>query len=90
MEAVLNKPFNGAQIELIQILAQDFDTEELMELRKVLIAFRFRLVEERAERIAQNKGWTTEQINQMSQEHHRTPYVAQQKNDRKNQQNGEH
>ena len=50
MEAVLNKPFNGAQIELIQILAQDLDTNELMELRKVLIAFRFRLVEERAER----------------------------------------
>lgn len=71
MEAVLNKPFNGAQIELIQILAQDLDTNELMELRKVLIAFRFRLVEERAERIAQSKGWTTEHINQMSQEHHR-------------------
>ena len=71
MEAVLNKPFNGAQIELIQILAQDLDTNELMALRKVLIAFRFRLVEERAERIAQSKGWTTEHINQMSQEHHR-------------------
>ena len=70
-KSLLNKPFNGAQIELIQILAQDLDTAELTELRKVLIAFRFRLVEERAERIAQNKGWTTEHINQMSQGHHR-------------------
>ena len=90
MEAVLNKPFNTAQIELIQLLAQDLETQELMELRKILIAFRFRLVEQRAERIAQAKGWTEEQINQMSQEHNRTPYKAKQKADYQNKQNTKH
>ena len=76
MEAVLNKPFNAAQIELIQLLAQDLETQELMDLRALLLNFRFRLVEQRAERIAQANNWTEEQINQMSQEHHRTPYKA--------------
>ena len=76
MEAVLNTPFNAAQIELIQLLATDLETEKLMELRKVLIAFRFRLVEERAERIAKAKDWTVAQINQMSEEHNRTSYKA--------------
>ena len=80
MEAVLNKPFNAAQIELIQLLANDLENSELAELRKMLIAFRFKLVEERAERIAQAKGWTEEKINLMSQEHHRTPYTAKEKN----------
>ena len=80
MEAVLNKPFNAAQIELIQLLASDLESTELMELRKMLVAFRFRIVEERAERIAQAKGWTAEKINSMSQEHHRTPYKAKGKN----------
>ncbi len=79
MEAVMNKPFNTAQIELIQLLAQGLDNHELVELRKILVAFRFRLVEERAERIALAKGWSEEQINQMSQEHLRTPYKAKQK-----------
>ena len=51
METVLNKPFNVAQVELIQLLAQDLDRDELASLRKLLIAFRFKLVEERAERI---------------------------------------
>ncbi len=88
MEVVLNKPFNTAQIELIQLLAQDLDTQELMELRKILVAFRFRLVEQRAERIAQTKGWTDEQINQMSQEHYRTPYKAIQKAPSPTKQNG--
>jgi thermostable 8-oxoguanine DNA glycosylase len=90
MEAVLNKPFNSAQIELIQLLAQDLDNRELMELRKILVAFRFRLVEERAERIAHAKGWSDEQINQMSQEHLRTPYRAKQKALAQNKQNGKH
>ena len=76
MEAVLNKPFNAAQIELIQLLAQDLETQELMDLRALLLNFRFRLVEQRAERIAEANNWTEEQINQMSQEHHRTPYKA--------------
>ena len=80
--------FNAAQVELIQLLANDLNNEELTELRKVLIAFRFRLVEERAEKIAKNKGWTEEQINAMSQEHHRTPYRAKEKAQVSQQQNG--
>ena len=79
MEAVLNKPFNRAQIELIQLLAQDLEAQELVELRQVLVTFRFRLVEQRAERIAQSKNWTDEQIDQMSKQHNRTPYKAKQK-----------
>ena len=71
MNNILDKPFNAAQIELIQLLANDLDSNELVELRQLLISFRFRLVEERAERIAKTKGWSEEQINQMSQEHHR-------------------
>ncbi len=66
MPAVLNTPFNAAQIELIQLLANDLETNELNELRKVLIAFRFRLVEERAELIAKTKGWSNADINLLS------------------------
>ena len=82
MEAVLNKPFNAAQIELIQLLAQDLESQELVELRKILVAFRFKLVRQRAQRIAQANNWTEAQINAMSQEHLRTPYKAKQKNDK--------
>lgn len=82
MEAVLNKPFNAAQIELIQLLAQDLESQELVELRKILVAFRFKLVRQRAQRIAQANNWTEAQINAMSQEHRRTPYKAKQKNDK--------
>jgi hypothetical protein len=60
MEAVLNKPFNAAQIELMQLLPDDLEEEELIELRKMLVAFQFRLAEERAERVSQSKNDCTE------------------------------
>lgn len=59
MEAVLNKPFNAAQIELMRLLEDDLEEMELAELRKMLVAFRLRLDEERAERMAETK-WTVE------------------------------
>lgn len=76
MKTLLNKPFNDAQVELIQLLAQDLNSDELAELRKLLVSFRFRLVEQRAEQITQNKAWTNEEINNLSKKHLRTPYAA--------------
>lgn len=76
MKTLLNKPFNDAQVELIQLLAQDLNSDELAELRKLLVSFRFRLVEQRAEQISQNKAWTNEEINNLSKKHLRTPYAA--------------
>ena len=75
MEAVLNKTFNSAQVDLIQLLAQDLDKEELTELRKVLVQFRFKMVTERANRIAAANGWEAENINAISQEHFRTSSI---------------
>jgi hypothetical protein len=76
MEKVLKTPFNAAQIELMQLLANDLESNELIELRKLLVSFRFRLVEARAEKIAKSNNWSEAQINQISQEHHRTPYKS--------------
>ena len=79
MDATLKMPFSDAQVEVLQLLASDLDSYELKELRKTLVAFRFRLVEERAERLAQREGWDENTINQISQEHNRTPYRAKEK-----------
>ena len=90
MDATLKMPFSDAQVEVLQLLASDLDSYELKELRKTLVAFRFRLVEERAERLAQREGWDENTINQISQEHLRTPYRAKQKALAQNKQNGKH
>jgi hypothetical protein len=47
--------------------------EQTEELRRVLIAFRFKLLDKHVEKAASQKGMTKEQINQASGEHRRIP-----------------
>ncbi len=80
MEAVLQTPFNTAQVEILKLFSQELTDEQLEELRQVLIAFRFKLLDKHVEQVVEQKGLTETQINQASQEHRRTPYRSKQQN----------
>jgi hypothetical protein len=74
METSLQTPFNQAQVEILKMFSQGLTEEQTEELRRILIAFRFKLLDEHVEKVARQKGMTKEQINQASGEHRRTPY----------------
>ncbi|MBK7935727.1 MAG: hypothetical protein IPJ82_00905 [Lewinellaceae bacterium] len=74
MEVTLQTPFNAAQVEILKLFSQGLTEAQLEELRRTLIAFRFKLLDEHVEQVVKQKGLTTEQINKASQEHRRTPY----------------
>lgn len=82
MEATLQTPFNAAQVEILKLFSQGLTEAQLEELRRTLIAFRFKLLDEHVEQVVKQKGLTTEQINQASREHRRTPYRSKQKADK--------
>lgn len=79
MEAVLKTSFNDAQVELLQMFASGLSDKQLQDLRQVLIAFKFRLLDEHVEKVIAEKGITDEQINNASFEHLRTPYRSKQR-----------
>jgi hypothetical protein len=72
----LKTPFNTAQVEVLQLLAGGLSEEELAELRRVLRTFKFKLISDRAAKIAAAKGWTKEDIDAISYGHRRTPYKS--------------
>lgn len=74
MEATLQTPFNTAQVEILQLFSQGLTDAQLEELRRILIDFRFQLLDEQVEKVAKEKGLSVEQINRASQEHRRTAY----------------
>ena len=82
MEVTLQTPFNAAQVEILKLFSQGLTEAQLEELRRTLIAFRFKLLDEHVEQVVKQKGLTTEQINQASWEHRRTPYRSKQKADK--------
>ena len=74
MEATLQMPFNAAQVEILKLFSQGLTEEQTEDLRQLLTAFRFKLLDEQVEQAAKKKGLTLEQINKASQGHLRTTY----------------
>jgi hypothetical protein len=75
MEA-LTAPLNGIQLDLLNLFSTGISTAELKELKQILVDYKFRRVTEMAEGIRKERGWTVEDIDNLSQEHNRTPYKA--------------
>lgn len=66
-------PFNNAQVEILKLFSQGLSDKQTEELRRVLIAFRFKLLDEHVVKVAAKKKLTLAEINKVSQEHHRIP-----------------
>ncbi len=74
MGATLQMPFNPAQVEILKLFSQGLTDAQTEDLRRILIAFRFKLLDEHVERVAEQKGLTREQVNAAAQGHRRTVY----------------
>ena len=71
MDSSLSMPFNNAQVEILKLFSQGLSDKQTEELRRVLITFRFKLLDEQVVEVAAKKKLTLEDINKASQEHHR-------------------
>lgn len=67
----LQTPFNTAQVEILKLFSQGLSDVQLEELRRILIAFRFQLLDKHVEKVVNKKGISLEQINKASKEHRR-------------------
>ena len=71
MDTALQTPFNPAQVEILKLFSQGLTNEQLEELRRVLITFRFKLLDEHVQQVVKKKGMSIESINAVSKEHFR-------------------
>ena len=60
--------------EIGQSSDTDLTEEQTEELRKLLIEFRFKLLNEHVQKVAEEKGISVKDIDAASNEHCRTPY----------------
>ena len=74
MGTVLTTPFNEAQVEILKLFSSGLTDKQLDELRKLLITFKFQLLDTHVEKIISEKGLTDDDIEKVSSEHWRTPY----------------
>jgi hypothetical protein len=71
MNMSVGMPLNDAQLEVLQLLASGLSDSEMTQLRQMIVSFKFRLVEERAQKAAETTGLTMSQINSFPAQHYR-------------------
>ncbi|MBV6442867.1 MAG: hypothetical protein EPGJADBJ_04593 [Saprospiraceae bacterium] len=68
------KRFSNVQLALLELFTEDVPEEDLLEIKKMLSSYRFKLATEAADEVAREKGWTEEDFDRMLHKHVRKPY----------------
>lgn len=71
MTPTLKTPFNPAQLEILKLFSEGLTDEQLEKLQRLLITFKFNLLDEQVKKVAKEKGLSLEKINEASKEHRR-------------------
>ena len=71
---VLEGKLSNVQLELMKLFATDVSDKELVELKEVLLEFKFNRVTSLVD-----KKWTNKDMDKMVKTHMRTPYKSQEK-----------
>ena len=69
----------NAQIELLELFKQDLRQDELLELKRLLVAFKAQRLSAMLDDVWEKNGWTEETMQTWAAEHNRTPYQSQNK-----------
>lgn len=68
-------PLSPLQLELLKsFAAQSVTEQDLKEIKILLSQFFAKKAVIEAQKVISEKGWTTEEINAIAKEHHRTQY----------------
>lgn len=60
--AAIHTPFNTAQLELLKLFAEGVNEQEMTELKRILLDFKFKRVSDLADKIIDEKGWSAKEI----------------------------
>ncbi len=73
----LTTPFSNAQIELLKLFSTNLTDSDLVELKRILLEFKFRRVTAMADKLWDEKGWNNDDMNRLLHTHMRKPYRSQ-------------
>lgn len=74
--AAIQTPFNTAQLELLKLFAEGVNEQEMTELKRILLDFKFKRVSDLADKIIDEKGWSANDITVKALEMKRSTYKA--------------
>jgi hypothetical protein len=77
MNSPLQLPLSNVQLELLKLFSDNLPETDLLEVKKLLVEWRFKKLKDAADKVWEEKGWTPEDMEKLLHQHVRTPYTAQ-------------
>lgn len=71
MRNTLKTPMNQAQMMVLQVVKEQYNEQDLAELRQLLIDFNHRKMQKHLDKTVTEKGYTTQDFEQMLKGHAR-------------------
>jgi len=72
----LKSPLNPAQLEILKLFSRDLAEEDLLAIKRLIVKYLAEKASRMADEIWQEKGWTNEDMDELSHTHLRTPYKS--------------
>ncbi|WP_020606099.1 hypothetical protein [Spirosoma spitsbergense] len=73
----IQPPLSNAQLELLDLFSLQLPDDTLLELKQLLLQFKFDQLDKLADQEWAAKGMTEQTITERLNSHHRTPYTSQ-------------
>ncbi|MEZ4933541.1 MAG: hypothetical protein R2788_15645, partial [Saprospiraceae bacterium] len=70
----LSQPLTAAQLQILELFSEKLSKEELEELRKWLLEFRYRRLQKTLDQVADENGWTEKTFEIWGSTKFRKPY----------------
>ncbi len=77
IQTTLKSPLTNVQLELLGLFSENLSDEELLEIKKMLVAWRFKKLKDAANLAWDDKGYTSEDMERLLKANLRKPYRSQ-------------
>lgn len=68
----LNYPLSNAQLEILKLFASGATDEELIDIKRLIVRYYAKKLEEKAAKIWKDKNWTDEDMDRLLNTHMRS------------------
>ena len=68
----IQTPLNKAQLEILQLFSREVSNEDMLEIKRMITRYFAKKVNTLADEVWEEKGWTQDDMERLSQTHMRT------------------
>jgi hypothetical protein len=70
----IEMPLNKSQLEILKLFSRKLDEKDYLEIKRLIVRYLAQKVTKLADQVWEEKNWSSEEMENLVNEHYRTPY----------------